>query len=94
MLIYVDIDGTICQTAPQCDYSLAIPIAEHINKINALYDQGHTIVYWTARGTITKIDWREITEQQFKKWGVKYHSLLFGKPPYDMLIDDRAQWPF
>jgi len=93
MLIYVDIDETICETPPSRDYTLSTPIIEHINKINSLYDQGHTIVYWTARGTLSKIDWRKVTEEQFRLWGVKYHELLFGKPAYDILIDDKAQWP-
>ena len=47
------------------------------------------IVYWTARGTQSGIDWREITEEQFKDWGVKYHDLQFEKPFYDLFIDDK-----
>jgi len=23
-------------------------------------------------------------------WGVKYHKLIFGKPSYDILIDDKC----
>ena len=46
-------------------------------------------MYWTARGTGSGIDWREVTEKQFKKWGVKYHELRFGKPIYDLFIDDK-----
>jgi len=90
MLIYVDIDETICQTPSSRDYSLAIPIYDNIEKINNLYQTGHTIVYWTARGTVSKIDFRELTEKQFQEWGVKYHKLLFGKPAFDLLIDDKA----
>ena len=51
---------------------------------------GHVIVYWTARGSVTGIDWRDITESQLKDWGVKYHELRFGKPSFDLLIDDKA----
>ena len=40
-IIYVDIDGTICTTVS--DYNLAQPIVEHVDKINKLYDEGHTI---------------------------------------------------
>ena len=50
MIIYVDIDETICET-PDRNYKLSNPIKENIKKINDLYDQGHTIIYWTARGT-------------------------------------------
>ena len=94
MLIYVDIDETICQTPVSRDYSFSTPIMDHIDKINSLYDDGHTIIYWTARGTMTGIDWRQVTEEQFKRWGVKYHELKFGKPFYDILIDDKCRWPF
>jgi hypothetical protein len=45
--------------------------------------------FWTARGTVTGIDWRELTESQLDSWGVKYHSLIFGKPAYDLFIDDK-----
>lgn len=89
MIIYVDIDETICITPEDRDYSKASPIQKHINKINELYDNGNTIIYWTARGTGSGIDWREVTERQFKKWGVKYHKLNFGKPIYDIFIDDK-----
>lgn len=89
MTIYVDIDETICRSPIDGDYSLAIPLVDHIRKINKLYDDGHHIVYWTARGTVTGIDWRPITEKQFLKWGVKCHELKFGKPAYDLFIDDK-----
>jgi len=75
MIIYVDIDETICRSPQNRDYSKAIPIVDHITRINNLYDAGNTIVYWTARGTGSGIDWREDTEKQFTKWGVKYHEL-------------------
>lgn len=89
MVIYIDIDETICHSPDVPDYTKSYPILENIQKANELYEQGHTIVYWTARGTKTGIDWREHTENQFKEWGVKYHELKFGKPNYDVFIDDK-----
>lgn len=89
MIIYVDIDETICTKSEDLDYAKAKPIFERIKTINDLFDEGNTIIYWTARGTITQIDWREVTEKQFKNWGVKYHDLKFGKPAYDLFIDDK-----
>jgi len=62
---------------------------ERIKKINKLYESGSKIIYWTARGTGSGIDWREVTEKQFKEWGVKYHELRLGKPIYDLFIDDK-----
>ena len=88
-IIYVDIDETICLTDESRDYSLSTPIMNNIKKVNELFEEGNTIVYWTARGTLTGIDWRSITESQFKQWGVKYHDLKFGKPSYDLFIDDK-----
>ena len=89
MIIYVDIDETICDYMGERNYPDARPIVENIEKINNLYDDGNTIIYWTARGTVTGIDWREVTENQFREWGVKYHDLKFGKPAYDLFIDDK-----
>ena len=54
-----------------------------------MYDNGDRIVYWTARGTGSGIDWRTVTEGQFSKWGVRYHELHLGKPIYDLFIDDK-----
>ena len=89
MIIYVDIDETICTSPDNRDYSFARPIKENIQAINSLYDDGATIVYWTARGTVTGIDWRGVTEKQFEEWGVKCHDLKFQKPAYDLFIDDK-----
>lgn len=88
MIIYVDIDDTICKTEGM-DYAQAKPVPERISVINDLYDADCTVIYWTARGTVTGQDWRETTENQFKEWGVKYHDLKFGKPAYDLFIDDK-----
>ena len=89
MIYYVDIDETICTSPENRNYSQAEPIIKNIKKINKLYDEGNTITYWTARGTGSGIDWRNVTEKQFDKWGVKYHALKFGKPIYDLFIDDK-----
>lgn len=86
--IYVDIDNTIC-TTPSTEYSQAEPMADRILIINSLASR-HTIVYWTARGTVSGIDFRELTECQLTEWGAEYDQLLMGKPAFDMLIDDKA----
>tara|TARA_R100000008_G_scaffold372_2_gene317 strand:- start:10173 stop:10478 length:306 start_codon:yes stop_codon:yes gene_type:complete len=89
MIIFVDIDETICDSPENRDYTDARPIKKNIDKINSLFEEGNVIVYWTARGTGTGIDWRDTTEKQFAQWGVKYHELRFGKPIYDLFIDDK-----
>jgi len=89
MKIFVDIDGTICTRQLDLNYENSRPLKDRIEKINKLYENGHEIVYWTARGTITKKDWYEFTKNQLKKWGVKYHKFMVGKPEYDIFIDDK-----
>ena len=99
MKIYVDIDDTICfyndgLTKYQLgrNYRNAIASLENINKINILYDKGHEITYWTARGYVSGIDWYDITKQQLDDWGCKYHNLSVGeKPAYDLLICDKTK---
>ena len=90
MIYYVDIDETICFYDGERYYPDARPLRENIKKINELYDDGHTIVYWTARGGVTGIDWTELTTDQLNEWGAKHHALKLGKPPYDVFIDDKA----
>jgi len=90
-VIHVDIDETICNTPdnPRV-YEKAEPIKENIDKINKLYDEGNTIVYWTARGSRSKIDWYDLTKSQLEQWGAKFHLLRCDKPFFDILIDDRT----
>jgi hypothetical protein len=90
-IICVDIDETICNyDGVDREYPNATPIKENIEKINTLFDKGHTIIYWTARGSTTGLDWSELTIQQLQEWGAKYNEIKFGKPYYDLFIDDKA----
>lgn len=92
MNIYVDIDETICMYNGERRYDLAVPVLENIEKINILYEEGHEITYWTARGSVTGIDWFDTTKMQLDKWGCKYHKLITGqKPAYDLLICDKTK---
>ena len=91
MKIYVDIDNTICSTSG-VEYSESTPIYENIEKINKLYDQGNEIKYWTARGTLSKKNFYDLTLKQLKSWGCKFHELSVGKKPaYDLLICDKTK---
>ena len=100
-IIYVDIDGTICDTPLNTDQMFdidkstqseqAIPHYSRIDIINKLYDEGHNITYWTARGSVSKIDFTELTRNQLEEWGCKYHHLVVGtKPHFDMYICDKS----
>lgn len=90
MVYYVDIDDTICYYNGDRNYPDAIPDHNRIEKINKLYDSGNKIVYWTARGGTTGIDWTELTTKQLREWGVKHHELKMWKPSYDLFICDKA----
>ena len=90
MNIYVDIDDTICYYNGERSYPDAIPIKERIDKITALYDDGNTIVFWTARGGSTGIDWTELTRKHLNEWGAKHHELKMWKPSYDLFICDKV----
>jgi len=90
MKIYlIDIDGVICDDR-RGDYIHAEPNYTNIKKINKLYDEGNFIRIFTGRGSGTGIDWAELTTNQLKEWGVKYHEIVFGKPVCDVIIDDKA----
>ena len=91
MKMYVDIDETICKTPENRDYSKSVPINRNIKKINEMYDKGHTIVYWSARGRRSGLDHTELTIDQLDKWGAKYHDVQVGnKPHFDMYICDKS----
>ena len=91
MIIYVDLDNTLCVTKGT-DYENSKPIINRIEYINKYFDQGHKITIYTARGSLTKINHYELTRNQLKSWGVKYHNLIVGeKPVYDLFIDDKAK---
>ena len=98
--IFVDIDGTICENRDdlrkeQLDTPIHYKDVKHYSKriasINDLYDSGHTIVYWTARGCVSGDDYTELTKSQLLEWGAKYHELQVGnKPFFDMYICDKS----
>ena len=84
-----DLDGTLCSNTEGL-YEKAIPLTDRILRVNELYDQGNNILIYTARGTVTGIDWTELTRIQLAEWGVKNHDLRLGKPLADIYVDDRA----
>ena len=94
----VDIDETICyyEDPENRRYDMSVPIQKNIDKINKLYDEGWKIIYWTARGSVSKKDYTEYTREQLLSWGCKFHDLITGtspnpKPHFDLVIDDKAK---
>ena len=97
MTYVFDIDGTICINS-NSDYENSVPIQDRVDKINQLYNEGNTIIFQTARGmgrsknspAFAYAKFFQLTQDQLKKWGVKYHSLFLGKPAGDIYIDDKG----
>jgi len=68
-IIYVDVDGCICTTSYDdkdfednySSYLYVVPHLDRIERINGLFEEGHHIVYWTARGCKSGIDMTDMT---------------------------------
>ena len=102
--IAFDLDGTLCTRPDGIEhlgpkkYNHCVPNQEMINVLNDLYDNGNTILIYTARGmgqfkgNVHKvhIELYELTLASLREWGVKHHGLIMGKIDFDMLIDDKA----
>lgn len=100
-IFLVDLDYTLCipnldVEDPYTRYGLAIPKIEMINKVNELYNLGHIIKLYTARGMIScneDLNLIEklvgnITRTWLKDNNVNYHHLIFGKQYGNYFIDD------
>lgn len=103
--ICFDLDGVICKTKKK-NYFKAKPIKKNIEKINELFNRGYTIIIFTARFMGRSNENRNLakkkgylkTLKQLDNWKIKFHKLYFGKPSYDLFIDDRnlyfkKSWP-
>lgn len=97
MTYVIDIDQTICRTN-ESDYENSRPMQHRIDAVNKLYDDGHTVLFLTARGMCrNKNDQQasiaelyDFTFNQLTEWGVKFHKLFLGKPSGDIYIDDKG----
>lgn len=99
MKLCFDIDNTITVWNSNRDYENFKPDTEMVSMINKLYDEGHEITLYTARGMGSVGPGRIATEivplllKNLEKIGLKYHNLLTHKPVYDWIIDDKAMAP-
>ena len=86
----------ICRTI-KSNYIKAKPNIKTVKLINELYKKNKIIIF-TARymgrnkeNVIkTKMQGYSKTLKQFKKWGLNFHELKFGKPSFDYVIDDKS----
>jgi hypothetical protein len=96
-IIIFDIDNTLGKTE-KLDYEKSKPIKSRIKIVNKLYDQGHIIKIFTARYMgkhngnvrIIKKKYFKKTQNQLKRWGIKFHKLIMGKPIFDIFVDDKS----
>lgn len=95
--VVFDLDGCLCTQAGG-SYADAQPIPDAIAVVNRLYDEGFAVLIYTARFMgrnrsdlhATYDEGFELTRRQLAGWGVRYHRLMMGKPPADVVVDDRA----
>ena len=97
MIYVVDIDGTI-SNCPTGQYEKSEPMMDRIEKLNKIYDQGNSIVFYTARG-MGRFDgdpvkahkaFYDLTFNQLKSWGCKFDELHMGKFHAHYFIDDKG----
>jgi len=102
-LFCFDLDGVICKNTKYkssnlINYKKSRSIPSAVRAINKLYDDGHTIIIYTARGmtrykgnvSLIKKKLSKLTVNSLKSWKLKYHKLVFGKIYYDLIIDDKS----
>jgi len=96
-ILCFDIDGVICNTKKN-DYSNSKPKKKIINQINKYYEDKYIIKIFTARymgrnneniRKAKKMGY-DLTYKQLKRWGLKFHKLIMGKPSFDIMIDDKC----
>jgi capsule biosynthesis phosphatase len=99
MRICIDLDGVICQLRKSNEtYQHLVPVAGAIEKVNALKNEGHYIIIYTARRMKTHhantakviADIGKVTLDWLEEYEIPYDEIMFGKPWADIYIDDNA----
>lgn len=86
----IDIDDTIFHSEiVNGEYEITCIYIDMVKTINKLYAAGNLIIIHTGRG------WQHyrLTVQQLEQHGVKYHTLVMGKPVADFYVDDKSIMP-
>ena len=105
LIFCFDLDNVLCKSFGN-DYNKSIPIEKNIEVLKILKKKGHYIKIFTSRymgrnkenkKLATKQGYK-FTKKQLKDWNVTYDELIFGKPSYDIFIDDKnfsfkKNWP-
>ena len=96
-ILCFDLDNVLCKTIKN-NYKRSIPLKKNIGLVNQLYSKGYYIKIFTARFmgrnnqnvSKAKKQGLKFTKVQLKKWKISYHKLIFGKPSFDIYIDDKS----
>jgi len=78
-VMFVDIDGTLCEDIPNEDWTRmpsAKPLIDNIKQIAEWKDAGFYICIFTSRTE----ELRMITEQWLSRYGFPYDKLIMNKP--------------
>lgn len=86
MRFLIDIDGTVLTQQKPGEYEKAVPLEGAIEAVNALYDAGHQVVFYTSRN----FKHLQQTYESLRGFGFRFHHVSFGKPHGDIIVDDRA----
>jgi hypothetical protein len=97
-----DLDETLV-TLPETpgDYSTCRTYPSTANLVRNLFQAGHRIVIYTARGMLTfdgdveriETALKKVTEENLHALDIPYHVLKFGKPMADHYVDDKSMNP-
>ncbi|OGD67311.1 hypothetical protein A2442_00905 [Candidatus Campbellbacteria bacterium RIFOXYC2_FULL_35_25] len=89
-VIAFDLDETLWDFVPMDSDEEPKPIWDNIAVVNELFkDDSLAIVLYTSRRVEDFFE----TTSLLEKYGVKYHSLQFGKMKFDVLVDDKSVNP-
>lgn len=95
LTIAIDVDGTVADSSnvnfqkaqgEPYEYMRAEPISGALEAVKKLFEEGHTIVFHTARSGNSK----EATKLWLEKHGFPFHYIECDKLVAHVYIDDRA----
>ncbi|HED7555705.1 TPA: hypothetical protein R5627_001208 [Campylobacter jejuni] len=76
--IFVDIDGVLLKNSDPFFHPIwgeTSKIEENVEVLNKLYDSGKVNIILTTQRSM---EWKEITEKQLKREGIKYHQIIYN----------------
>jgi len=89
-VIFIDFDGTICPYGQVSEP----PFEGCVDTINTMMDKGFHVTIFSCRGNKEVVRDMPASVAQMVEYltthGIRYTDIYYGKPLYDVLIDDRA----